>query len=616
MRTILWSLLALVLLAGSPTPGAAQERNTAGLEVVSITAKSFWMIHYEWNIAHSAEPSSWQLFRGDRGRSLFTITAERSSGYRSAWIQGEVCVFNHLSDNTLTPVVMVRLHSAGAVISATEARNERQAVLPPGQESCLRYRLEIPENHINPGGNYAVFADASAQDPSGVALNSGRSISVRFRDEPETSSEQIQVMVPGSGTWTLTGSDRVQYEQTFSCDAAQGVQTRTAVIAGSEQSARAEVNISCYELEVWPVIQTAHNRVYRWSLDVNSEVEKLTLLAGETAPVEYRVKVENQGYTDLYFRAHGSIQVRNPAPFSVELSDITAVLSRGNKINIDCSSLKFPLVLASGETVSCRFSAIPAEGERITASAERFNTNYHYRLDAKRAGTTAFQSQPRPISYRSPHTVHESLACVDIGTDTNGERHRVCRSEEAPVMLTYTRQVGPYDQCGTFTVSEQLKILSSGLLDPGVGRWQVIVEVPCDLGCTRLPSYWATYSGLRTDRYDPAWDNFKNVLFYRSNINWERMLHTSSASNPYYLLARQYIAARLNVAGGAKASQEVQAAIKNAETLFQAYAPHQIARAKTSLQREIQSLAMDLDHFNRGLTGPGACSRLPSGGNR
>jgi hypothetical protein len=56
MRTILWSLLALVLLAGSPSPATAQERNKAGLEVVSITAKSYWMIHYEWNIAHSAEP--------------------------------------------------------------------------------------------------------------------------------------------------------------------------------------------------------------------------------------------------------------------------------------------------------------------------------------------------------------------------------------------------------------------------------------------------------------------------------------------------------------------------------------------------------------------------------
>jgi hypothetical protein len=190
---------------------------------------------------------------------------------------------------------MVRLQSAGATISVTEARNERQAVLPPGQESCLRYRLEIPENHIIPGGNYAVHTDARAQLPSGEAFESGRSVSAKFAEEPEMSQEQIEVTVAGSGTWRFTGSDRAQYEQTFTCDAAQGVQTRTAAIAGSGQSALAEVNISCFALEVRPVIQTAHNRVYSWSIDLASEVERLTLLPGETAPVDYRVEVRKPG---------------------------------------------------------------------------------------------------------------------------------------------------------------------------------------------------------------------------------------------------------------------------------------------------------------------------------
>jgi hypothetical protein len=303
--------------------------------------------------------------------------------------------------------------------------------------------------------------------------------------------------------------------------------------------------------------------------------------------------------------------VRNPAPFPAELSSITAVLSRGNRINIDCSSLKFPLVLSSGETVSCRFSAIPAEGERITASVERINSNHHYELDAMRAGTMVFQSQPRSISYRSPHTVHESLDCIEIGAGTDDQRRKICRSE-APVVLNYTGQIGPFDRCGVYTVSEQVQILSSGLLDAGIGRWQVIVDVPCDQGCTQLPSYWATYSGFRPDRYDPTWDNFGDLLFYRSNITWQRIMHTNTASNPYYLLARQYIAARLNLEKGAVASRTIQDAIQKAEDLFKSYAPHQIARAKISLQREVQNLATDLDHFNRGITGPGACSRLPS----
>jgi hypothetical protein len=611
MRFIFWSLLALAFLASSSISGHAQDRNSIDLEVVSIKTNPYWMHNYNWDIAHSAQPGSWEMWKGDRGRSLFTVDASRSDGHTAAWVQGEVCIYNHRQTIPQDLVVSVKLLSSGAVISVTEAFNDNPIILVPAEETCLRYRLEVPENFIVPGGNYAVTAQVSATNSSSSTTKE-KSVSFQLPPEPEIHNEQVQISVPGSGTWTLTDSGQVQYEQTFTCDAAQGLQERTATIVETGQAARAAVNISCYALDVWPVVRTYFNRVHNWGIEVGSNVENLTLQPGETAQVEYQVQLNNLGYTDLYYRASGSIYVRNPAPIPAAISGLEAMLSRGRAVKLNCSAVQFPYILASGEMINCHFSTSPVEGEKITASTALTNINYHYSQEMFTGASTRFESTPYPVSYRSPQTIYESYECIQVGATSLENIGRACRNETgSPTTITFSRQVGPYDQCGVYAVDEYARILPAGFSSIGTNRWQIQVQVPCASGCTQPPGYWLTYSGIPSARYDPIWDQVGNERFYKSNRNWKEMIHTNATSNPYYLLARQYIAARLNILKGAQASRDIQLVLEKSEAIFETFAPYQVARAKVSLQREIQNLVKDLDHYNRGLTGPGVCSKLP-----
>jgi hypothetical protein len=198
---------------------------------------------------------------------------------------------------------------------------------------------------------------------------------------------------------------------------------------------------------------------------------------------------------------------------------------------------------------------------------------------------------------------------VQVNGLSASKTETVCWNESVPISsFTYTSTIGPYDRCGVYSVDETAQILPQGISQPALDTLQVKIQVPCDTGCTRNPGYWLTYSGLRSGLYDPAWNNFKGVQFYKSTKTWDAIVYTNAISNPYYILARQFVAARLNTTKGATTTLEIHQAIKNAEAIFVKYTPSEIARAKVNLQREMQNLAKELDHYNRGLVGPGSCS--------
>jgi hypothetical protein len=616
MRSIFWypilALLVLSFLVNSPSFVHAQEQNETSLEVVSITTTPHWMINYEWKLDHWAEPHSWEMWKGDRGRSLFTIAATRSDGNTSAWIQGEVCIHNNGLETIQDPVVLVELHAAGAAIAAAQVINDRTTVLVPSQAACLRYRLEIPATYILAGGNYSVRAAANMHGATREGSSTEVWASVELPDRVQAYNEQVQVTVPGVRSWVLTGSEQIQYEQTFTCDAAQGVQARMATIFETGQSARAEVSVACYGLEIWPTIRTYHNRIHYWAIDLHSDAADITLLPDETAQMAYLVDLTHAGYTDLYYRASGSIFVRNRAPFEAVLTGLEAALSKGNRLTLNCKGIEFPYTLESGGLMSCQYSAYAEQGEIITATAMVLNKNLHYVEQASNSGVTPFNSIPRTISYDTIDTVYESSECVNVSADSYGRLGRVCREEPGKTTsFTYTGEVGPYERCGSDLHEERASFTPNGMSSARYSVIRLKINIPCSAGCTRTPGYWLTNSGYRPNQYDPTWNAFKELYFFKSSRTWEGMIHTNTTTNPYYPLARQFIAARLNIAKGAHTTQEIRQLLQETENVLNTYAPHEISRAKVSLQREIQNLAVDLDHFNRGLTGPGACSRQP-----
>lgn len=73
----------------------------------------------------------------------------------------------------------------------------------------------------------------------------------------------------------------------------------------------------------------------------------------------------------------------------------------------------------------------------------------------------------------------------------------------------------------------------------------------------------------------------------------------------YFILAHQYIAAKLNILNGADGSA-VSSALSWAETFFNTYTP--TSKLSKEVKNEAAKVASQLDQYNNGLIGPGHCS--------
>lgn len=126
-------------------------------------------------------------------------------------------------------------------------------------------------------------------------------------------------------------------------------------------------------------------------------------------------------------------------------------------------------------------------------------------------------------------------------------------------------------------------------------------------GCTLTFGYWKTHT-----KYGPAkkangtWDEIgdpKVVQFFSSGMTYYDVLWKPVAGNPYFILAHQFIAAKLNVLAGATAPAGVATAMTEAEALLTGLT----LDAAPAKRAELVRLAGLLGAFNEGETGPGHC---------
>jgi hypothetical protein len=124
---------------------------------------------------------------------------------------------------------------------------------------------------------------------------------------------------------------------------------------------------------------------------------------------------------------------------------------------------------------------------------------------------------------------------------------------------------------------------------------------PPSTGCTLTIGYWKNHNAFqrRPSQHIP-WPISENTQL--CGMSWLDILNTTPAGgDAWYILAHQWIAARLNQAGGASSTPDVTAAMQTAATLLgQCSIP-------ASEQSEATGLANTLDEYNNGIIGPGHC---------
>ncbi|WP_299819481.1 hypothetical protein [uncultured Pontibacter sp.] len=119
-------------------------------------------------------------------------------------------------------------------------------------------------------------------------------------------------------------------------------------------------------------------------------------------------------------------------------------------------------------------------------------------------------------------------------------------------------------------------------------------------GCTRTQGYWKNHANGK--KADPAWGNLANTTFYTSGQTYLKVLNTPpKGGNEYYILAHQYIAAKLNMTAGASMPANVKTAFDKATAYFTN------PSASTASRGTIISWADILDKYNNGKMGVSHC---------
>jgi hypothetical protein len=312
--------------------------------------------------------------------------------------------------------------------------------------------------------------------------------------------------------------------------------------------------------------------------------------------------------------------VHNPAPIPATINGVSDLVSPDIVAFVDCS-VTFPYVLPAGGTLTCAYSAsLPnADSRTNTATATLQNSPN---------GTTDF-SGSCAVDF-SEATINHVDECIDVSDPDAVLLGTVCYPNVPPQTFTYSRNIGPYNVCGDYTVENPASFETNDTRTTGSDSWPINVHVPCAGGCTVTQGYWKTHSEFGPAPSDDTWAMLPNgagTTFFQSGGTWYTVLWTSPSgnstgntnncnkpgpgtppvSNAYYILAHQYMAAKLNILNGASSTPAVDAAIAWAQTqFFNSYTP--LSSLSKIMSQQAISYANLFAQYNIGLIGPGHCS--------
>jgi hypothetical protein len=265
------------------------------------------------------------------------------------------------------------------------------------------------------------------------------------------------------------------------------------------------------------------------------------------------------------------------------------------------------ITLASGEFAACKFTVLP--GTETLDGATYSSGTVSMTVNGQKLGADSLVEWPTGTQCR----VYTLPAGADLTVDVTETpsagsalyfwRYLINDAAQDPI----TRLVpgGPTADPFTMTVtgvssanSYQIYLKNVPFTPPPPG------------GCTYTIGYWKTHSSKGpAGPADDTWNlvGGPDAAFFLSGTTWYNVFWTSPAGNPYYILAHQYMGAKLNLLDGDTPTPAVTAAIAAAETFFGSTTPAQTLLLTNAQKNALKAYAATLESFNSGATGPGHC---------
>jgi hypothetical protein len=365
-------------------------------------------------------------------------------------------------------------------------------------------------------------------------------------------------------------------------------------------------------LELGVDLGSRWTQVYDWAIDKEVRPASADLSMGQSITFDYQIVV-SQAYVQDEFYLYGSIYVYNPMPITRNFT-ISTVIGGSFNAPMQCfdSSGEETFSVRGESTSDCYFdlhqlSGREFDGEEVVVTVT--TSDNPPGVTSTASATVDWVDEPV-----ARYPLIETVTVVDDAQEpfvdaywpgaTNGigfsnPQTYVCSSDPS------LYENGQY----SVSFSNTAYIEETGISDTAT------VTVNCFSSpveyCSYDAGYWGNHGEDGPAPYDDAWRNIgsggENSIFFLSGQSYYEVLSSPPRGNPYYILARQYIAAKLNVLNGATPPQDVIFAIAFGDEIFFTYGPDD--EVPSHIPDLMRDFAATLEDFNNGRTGPGACGR-------
>ncbi len=416
-------------------------------------------------------------------------------------------------------------------------------------------------------------------------------------------------------TVTAPGSQTIEYRQTENCTGAVWVGTtgtrtvtNTATVVGTTSTATETVAVNCYRLGVSKTANETVGSRHVWTIDKTAPITRLDLHKGDTQNVTFTVTVTNTKTTLAGWFVDGVITITNPAPMPAVV-DVTDVLSRPAVASVNavvnCDGDGLDVSIPAKGTRTCSYHAVLPNGDArtntVTVTLDGIGTAF--------TATAAVDFTGAPTSTNLDGRVNVYDDNGTPGTATDDVLLGSITSAQAPYTFTRTVKLGFGELCGAQTYVNTARLIGEDTGAIVQDGHRIDVAIACEQKASEVDNRGCTYGhGFWKNHLDEtAWATVgTNTAFFKSGQTYATVIGMNSkGGNAYYILARQYIATKLNMANGATAPGGVQSAFNEATALFNKYTPAEIGAMKGNdeIRKQFIHLAGDLGNFPSG-----ACS--------
>jgi len=413
--------------------------------VVTKTAETTFTRTWEWTIDKSVTPESWELFCGDSGTSLYTVSITKTGYTDSDWaVAGTITIHNPAQ--TAATITGVSDIVSPAIAASVVCPVSFPYSLAPGADLVCSYSTALPDatSRVN----------TATVTTSGSVGGGSDTADVVFGDPTTEVNAQINVDDTNGGSWIFGDSGSVSYSRTFDCCDDEGTTDNTATIVETGQSDSASVTVDCYELSVTKDADASFSRTCDWTLDKSVDWDSWVMYGGDTGTSEFTLDIDVECSDNDDFAVTGSIFVNNPAPIDATINSVSDVVSPDISADVDCE-VDFPYTLVAGDTLECTYSAdLPDSSSRTnTATATQQNYDYDEELEATEAGTTDYSGTANVV-FGDPGFIENE--CVTLEDDKAGfgtpVLEQFCYDDvELPIERTYTTTYECDGDAGSWT---------------------------------------------------------------------------------------------------------------------------------------------------------------------